>query len=31
MCVTTDTGAHCMQPAKCVGGKCVVPDPSTCK
>jgi hypothetical protein len=29
-CSTTDTGAHCMQPAKCVGGRCVVPDPSTC-
>jgi len=30
-CSTADTGAHCMQPAKCVGGKCVIPDPSTCK
>lgn len=30
-CSTSDTGAHCMQPAKCVGGKCVIPDPSTCK
>jgi hypothetical protein len=30
-CMTGDTGAHCMQPAKCVGGKCVIPDPSTCK
>jgi hypothetical protein len=29
-CMTGDTGAHCMQPAKCVGGRCVVPDPSTC-
>jgi hypothetical protein len=30
-CSTTDTGAHCMFPAKCIGGRCVVPDPSTCK
>jgi hypothetical protein len=30
-CSTGDTGAHCMQPAKCVGGKCVIPDPNTCK
>jgi hypothetical protein len=30
-CSTMDTGAHCMLPAKCVGGRCVVPDPSTCK
>jgi len=29
-CSTGDTGAHCVQPAKCVGGRCVVPDPSTC-
>jgi len=29
-CSTTDTGAHCVQPAKCVGGRCVVPDPGTC-
>jgi hypothetical protein len=30
-CSAGDTGAHCMLPAKCVGMKCVVPDPSTCK
>ena len=29
-CSTMDTGAHCVQPAKCVGGRCVVPDPATC-
>jgi hypothetical protein len=30
-CSTSDTGAHCVQPARCVGSKCVLPDPSTCK
>ncbi|HMJ51641.1 MAG TPA: hypothetical protein VK540_06175 [Polyangiaceae bacterium] len=30
-CSTADTGAHCMQPAKCVGGRCAVPDPGSCK
>jgi hypothetical protein len=30
-CGTTDMDAHCMLPAKCIGGRCVVPDPSTCK
>jgi hypothetical protein len=30
-CSTTDTGAHCMLPARCVGGKCTLPNPSTCR
>jgi hypothetical protein len=30
-CGIGDMDAHCMQPAKCVGSKCVIPDPSTCK
>jgi hypothetical protein len=30
-CGSTDMDAHCMLPAKCIGGRCVVPDPSTCK
>lgn len=29
-CSIADTGAHCVSPARCVGGKCAVPDPSTC-
>jgi hypothetical protein len=30
-CSTADTGAHCMLPARCVGGKCTLPAPATCK
>jgi hypothetical protein len=30
-CSTSDTGVHCLDPARCVGGKCIVPDPSTCR
>jgi hypothetical protein len=30
-CSTTDTGAHCIAPAKCIGGKCALPDPLSCK
>ena len=29
-CSTATTGPQCMPPAKCIGGKCAVPDPSTC-
>jgi len=29
-CSTADTGTHCVAPARCVGAKCTVPDPSTC-
>ena len=30
-CVTTETGTHCMLPARCVGGRCTLPNPSTCR
>jgi hypothetical protein len=30
-CSTSDTGTHCMLPARCVGGKCTLPAPATCK
>jgi len=30
-CGTADADAHCIQPAKCIGGKCVLPDPASCK
>jgi hypothetical protein len=29
-CSTSDTGAHCMTPARCVAGKCIVVDPILC-
>jgi len=30
-CSTADTGTHCLSPARCVAGQCVVPDPATCR
>jgi hypothetical protein len=30
-CSTSDTGAHCVPPARCIAGKCTVPDPATCR
>jgi len=30
-CSTADTGTHCLPPARCVGGRCTVPDPSKCQ
>jgi hypothetical protein len=30
-CSTADTGTHCLPPARCVGGRCTVPDPTACR
>ena len=30
-CSTSDTGTHCMAPARCVSGKCTLPNPATCR
>jgi hypothetical protein len=30
-CSTSDSGPHCLPPARCVGGKCTLVDPTTCK
>jgi hypothetical protein len=30
-CSTTDTGTHCMAPAKCVASKCTLPNPALCR
>lgn len=29
-CSASATGAHCVPPAKCIGGTCAVPDATTC-
>jgi hypothetical protein len=30
-CSTSDTGTHCMLPARCVSGRCTLPNPATCR
>ena len=30
-CSTSDTGTHCMPPARCVASKCTLPNPTTCR
>jgi hypothetical protein len=30
-CSTSDTGTHCMAPAKCVASKCALPNPALCR
>lgn len=30
-CSTSDTGTHCMPPARCVSSKCTLPNPATCR
>jgi hypothetical protein len=29
-CSTADTGTHCVSPARCVAGKCLIVDPNMC-
>ncbi len=30
-CSAADSGPHCLPPARCVTGKCTVPDPAACR
>jgi hypothetical protein len=30
-CSTSDTGTHCMPPARCVSGRCTLPNPTMCR
>jgi hypothetical protein len=30
-CSTSDTGAHCMAPARCVSSRCTLPNPAMCR
>jgi hypothetical protein len=30
-CSTSDTGTHCMAPARCVSSRCTLPNPAMCR